>query len=71
MTSKYADLSKADYRISMLIRLNFNNYEIAQILGISENSVRKTILRLRKKLNIDSPEELIKLIQEIEPEENV
>lgn len=66
LIQKNFNLSKAEVRLAMLIKLNLSTFEMAQILGISEDSVRKTNLRLRKKLDIETPEQLLEFILSIE-----
>lgn len=56
------DLTNAEIRLVTLIKLNLSNLEMSRALGISPDSVRKTSLRLRKKLNIELHEELVKFI---------
>lgn len=56
------DLTNAEIRLITLIKLNLSNLEMSRALGISPDSVRKTSLRLRKKLNIELHEELVKFI---------
>jgi hypothetical protein len=60
---KYSpDLTNAELRLITLIKLNLSNLEMSRTLGISPDSVRKTGLRLRKKWNMDQPEDLVKFI---------
>jgi DNA-binding CsgD family transcriptional regulator len=56
------DLTNAEIRLITLIKLNLSNLEMSRALGISPDSVRKTSLRLRKKLNMELHEELVKFI---------
>ncbi|WP_400071773.1 tetratricopeptide repeat protein [Zobellia russellii] len=51
-------LSPAELRLSILLRLNLSSKEIASILRLTPDSVRVSRYRLRKKLPIDSKEEL-------------
>lgn len=44
--------------ISILIKVNLANKEIAQILNISYDAVKKSIQRMYRKLKLDSPEAL-------------
>ena len=63
---KLADtLSKADLRLAALIRMDLSTSEIARLLGISVDSVKRTDLRLRKKLSIEQSKELSALIKSI------
>ncbi|MBK6929516.1 MAG: tetratricopeptide repeat protein [Saprospirales bacterium] len=49
---KFPDLSGAEERLFLLIKLAFNRQEIASTLGISADSVKKGRTRLRKRLNL-------------------
>ncbi|MFC4095492.1 tetratricopeptide repeat protein [Euzebyella saccharophila] len=51
-------LSPAELRLGMLLKLNLSSKEIASILHLTPDSVRVARYRLRKKLLIDSKEEL-------------
>lgn len=63
---KYApDLTNAEIRLVTLIKLNLSSIEMSKVLGISPDSVRKTSLRLRKKWNMEQPEELLKFIMSL------
>lgn len=62
---RHPDLSKAEERMIMLIRLNLSTFEMAKILGISEDSVRKANLRVRKKLNFDTQDKLVTYIHSV------
>lgn len=50
LKKKCADLTSADLRLASLIRLNLPSRDIATILGISQDSLRISRYRLRKKL---------------------
>lgn len=58
------DLTNAELRLMALIKLNLSIIEMARVLGISPDSVRKTSLRLRKKLDIEQHEDLVKFVSE-------
>ncbi|MGJ8661305.1 MAG: helix-turn-helix transcriptional regulator [Bacteroidota bacterium] len=58
----FPDVTASEIRLATLIKLNLSNSEMANALGISPDSVRKTSLRLRKKLDINSNDELISFI---------
>jgi len=60
--SHFPDLTNAEIRLTTLIKLNLSNLEMARALGISPDSVRKTSLRLRKKLDMEQHEDLVKFI---------
>ncbi|WP_299524927.1 tetratricopeptide repeat protein [Winogradskyella sp.] len=51
-------LSSSEMRLCMLLRLNLSSKEIAEILHITPDSVRIARYRLRKKLPLDSQQDL-------------
>ena len=51
-------LSQAELRLSILLRLNLSSKEIASILRLTPDSVRVARYRLRKKLPVNSKDEL-------------
>ncbi len=53
------NLSPAELRLGMLLRLNLSSKEIASILRVTPDSIRVARHRLRKKLNLNQKEELI------------
>ncbi|MCK0161452.1 tetratricopeptide repeat protein [Allomuricauda sp. F6463D] len=53
------NLSPAELRLGMLLRLNLSSKEIASILRVTPDSVRVARYRLRKKLPINQNEELV------------
>lgn len=53
------NLSPAELRLGMLLRLNLSSKEIASILRVTPDSVRVARYRLRKKLPIGQKEELV------------
>ncbi|MNY08393.1 hypothetical protein D3C86_1412460 [compost metagenome] len=62
---KFPEITSAEIRLAALIKLNLSNLEMARTLAISPDSVRKTNLRLRKKLNIESLDDLARFIKSI------
>lgn len=60
--TNYPEATNAEVRLAALIKLNLSNNEMARTLGISIDSVRKTNLRLRKRLGIEEQGDLLKLI---------
>lgn len=54
--SKYPDISKNELRLMALIKMNLSSKEIANILNISSDGVKKARQRLRKKMQL-SPED--------------
>lgn len=65
LIQKQDDLTNSETRLAMLIKLNLSSLEMSRILGISQDSVRKSNLRLRKKLSIESQKELIQFIKTV------
>ncbi len=57
------DITSAEQRLFMLIRLNTESREIADMLGISPDSVRKTKYRLKKKLQLTEDNSLDEFIR--------
>jgi tetratricopeptide (TPR) repeat protein len=54
--SRYPDISKNELRLMALIKMNLSSKEIANILNISSDGVKKARQRLRKKMDL-SPED--------------
>lgn len=61
----FPEITAAEIRLAALIKLNLSNLEMARTLAISPDSVRKTNLRLRKKLNIESLDDLTRFVKGI------
>ena len=58
LRERYNDLSEGEQRLFLLLRLNLNTKEIANILGVAVDSVKKARYRLRKKLSLQEAENL-------------
>ncbi|WP_273567626.1 helix-turn-helix transcriptional regulator [Maribacter halichondriae] len=54
--TKYPDITKNELRLMALLKMNLSSKEIATILNISSDGVKKARQRLRKKMEL-SPEE--------------
>ena len=52
------DITQAELRMGVLLRLQFDNRQMAGILGISADSVTKTKRRLRQRLHMGAEEDL-------------
>jgi len=65
LKEKYPDLTLAEIRLIALTKLNLSVTEIANMLGISPDSVRKTGSRMRKKLNLASQTDLSEIASHI------
>jgi DNA-binding CsgD family transcriptional regulator len=62
LKKRFSGLTNAETRLLTLIRLNLETTEIAKALAISPDSVRKTSLRLRKKIEVDDKDELAQIV---------
>lgn len=60
---KYPELTKNELRLCALVKCNLSNKEIANILNISPDSVKKSRNRLRKRLQLEADDSLTKYIQ--------
>ena len=59
MKQHFPDLSQSDLKLCALISLNLSMKEMAELMGISPESVKMARHRLRKKLDIASDENLV------------
>ena len=53
LLQQFPELSKAELRLALLLRLNMDNKTIAQLLNISSEGIKKARYRLRKKLQLE------------------
>lgn len=60
LKEKSSDITIAEQRMAALMRLQLSSKQIASMLGISLDSVRKTRFRLRKRLGLSVEEEVEK-----------
>ena len=60
---KFPDLTQSDLKLCALISLNLSSKEMAELMGISPESVKMARHRLRKKLDIATEENLGDFIQ--------
>ncbi|PAU95898.1 hypothetical protein CK503_02255 [Aliifodinibius salipaludis] len=68
LKKKYPELTPNELRLSALAKLNLSIKETATIMGITPNSVKTARYRLRKKLDIETEENLTEFMMEIEKE---
>ncbi len=54
LKKEYPGITTAESRLAALIKLNISSKEIASMIGISDDSVKKTRQRLRKKMQLDT-----------------
>gem|GEM_PF-4950150 len=60
------NLTTKEKRLSSLIRVGMSTKEIASVLGISPDSVKKARNRLRKKLDLDATQDLNNFLERME-----
>lgn len=65
LKSKHPNLSPNDLKLCAYLRLNLSSKEVSQLINISPRSVEVKRYRLRKKLNLDSNENLADYILSI------
>jgi DNA-binding CsgD family transcriptional regulator len=58
LRTRYPELSGAEERLCLLLKINLNSQEIANILGITTNGVKKSRQRLRKRLSMKADDDL-------------
>ncbi len=56
LSKKHGSFSKSEIRLISLLKMNLSSKEIADVLGISSDGVKKARYRLRKKMNIEESE---------------
>ena len=62
LSHKYAKLNQNDLKMCSLLRLNLSSKEIASILNITPPSVDVARSRLRKKLNLETSDNLVEFL---------
>lgn len=60
----YPDISQAELRLLLLIKINLETREIAATLGISPDTVKKTRQRLRRRLGMSESDKLEETIRQ-------
>lgn len=65
LNEKYPDLTGAEIRLCALLRLNLDSKDIATILGISQDSLRVSRYRLRKKMAVKKGSNLTSFVMNI------
>jgi len=69
LRGKFPDLSPAETRLLILTKLKLSNREMAQMLGISVDAIRKARYRIRKKFDLTEEAGLDILIQDVSEQE--
>lgn len=64
LRKNYPDLTATEERLLALTRLSLQNREVARMLGISVDSVKKSKYRLRKKLHMNT-DQLQEMVEEL------
>jgi DNA-binding CsgD family transcriptional regulator len=62
LKSQYPDLTQGDLKLCAYLRLNLTSKEIAPLLNISTRSLEVRRYRLRKRLNLDTEENLVEFL---------
>lgn len=70
LKDQYPDLTPNELRLSALAKLNLSIKETATIMGITPASVKTARYRLRKKLGMQTEENLAEFMMDIEKEES-
>ncbi len=65
LSQKMPELTTGEQRFMALSRLGMNNKEMAAATGVSPQSIRVTIFRLRKKINLPETDEIRTIAQNI------
>ena len=65
LQKRYPDLTPTDTRILSLVKLKLSNYEMANMLGITLEGIKKSKQRLRKKMNIEREDSLEFVIESL------
>lgn len=65
LLNQFPDLTKSEIRLLILIRVGYSQKEIASILNIAPDSVKKARSRVRKKLNLLESEKLSSYLKTI------
>lgn len=64
--ARFPDIADAELRLILLLKMGVRSREIATMLGISPESVKKTRYRLRKRLNLGEYESLEEFVGQFE-----
>jgi DNA-binding CsgD family transcriptional regulator/uncharacterized protein (UPF0305 family) len=65
LDERFPSLSKTDKRLSALMVLDLTSKDIASIMNITPESVKKGRYRLRKKLNLESEEDIANFLKSL------
>ena len=59
-------LSKTEFRLLVFIKSGLNNYDIAELLSVSTNTIYVQRQRLKTKLKLQSTKDLMEFIKSIQ-----
>lgn len=62
LAGSFGKLSYGEQRLACMIRLNLTTREMADMTGVSNDSVKKGLLRFKKKMNFDTQSDLTEFI---------
>ena len=65
LITKYGSFTSGEMRLVSLLKMNLSSKEIANILRVSDEGIKKARYRLRKKLSLDSGDDLSGIILSI------
>ncbi|MFY0625597.1 MAG: hypothetical protein JXR07_04850 [Reichenbachiella sp.] len=65
LANKFPDLGNAEVKLCALLRLNLNLKESSNVLGISPDSVKTARHRLRKKLGLNTEDNLVHFLSSV------
>lgn len=65
LLKRFPDLTKSEIRLLILIRVGYSQKEIAKILSIAPDSVKKARSRVRKKINLNEKEDLVDYLKKL------
>ncbi len=63
LSTRYQDLTVNEKKYSAYLKMGLDNHEISVLTGISQDSVRKVLYRLKKKFNLNQEEDLRSFVQ--------
>jgi hypothetical protein len=65
LEANYPNISEAEKRFILLTKMEVSSKQMTQILGVGDSTIRQVRSRLRRKLNIDTLEELLEAINSV------
>ena len=65
LVEKYGSFTSGEMRLVSLLKMNLSSKEIANILRVSDEGIKKSRYRLRKKMNLNSEDDLAAIVLSI------